>query len=241
LETTINRRLTQRTNVFINSRVERDTVRIKGEVSDETLADLYNKSVFQLGLRRNSTDRLFSPTRGSLSSFFIETAGLLLQTKFKYYKIYGENRWYRKIKPGYVLAFRVLMGTMNSLGGSPVTPIEERFFAGGSYSVRGWRRQLLGPSDEEGNPRGGNSIIEGSFELRNPIYKGFSGAIFFDYGNVWENWLGFDLLDLRYAIGTGLRYNTLIGPLRLDFAWKINRQAQDNKNYEIHISIGQAF
>jgi outer membrane protein insertion porin family len=241
LETTINRRITSRTNVFINSRVERDTVRIKGEVSDETLADLYNKSIFQIGLRRNSTDQLFSPTRGSLSSFFVETAGLLLQTKFKYYKIYGENRWYREVKPGYVLAFRVLLGTMNSLGKTPVTPIEERFFAGGSYSVRGWRRQLLGPSDEEGNPRGGNSIIEGSFELRNPIYKDLSGAIFLDYGNVWEDWLGFDLLDLRYAIGAGLRYNTLIGPLRLDFAWKINRQAQDDKNYEIHISIGQAF
>ena len=240
-ETTINRRLTRRTNFFINSRVERVNVKIKGEVIDKTLEDLYNKSVFQLGLRRNSTDQLFSPRRGSISSLFIESAGLILQSKFKYYKIYGENRWYREIKPGRVFAFRIMLGTMNSFGESGVTPIEERFFSGGSYSVRGWLRQLLGPRDDEGTPRGGNSIIEGSFELRNPIYKDFSGAFFLDYGNVWEDWNGFDLLGMRYAIGAGIRFNTLIGPLRLDFAWKINKQAQDDKNYEIHISIGQAF
>jgi len=62
-----------------------------------------------------------------------------------------------------------------------------------------------------------------------------------DYGNVWQDWDGFDLFDLRYAIGLGLRYNTIIGPLRLDFAWKLNKQELDTRNYEVHFSLGQAF
>ena len=56
-----------------------------------------------------------------------------------------------------------------------------------------------------------------------------------------QDWDGFDLFDLRYAIGLGLRYNTIIGPLRLDFAWKVNKQELDTRNYEVHFSLGQAF
>ena len=138
---------------------------------------------------------------------------------------------------------------MGPIRGSDATPVEERFYSGGSYSVRGWQRQLLGPREismpadsmESVVPTGGNSIIEGSFEFRNPIYKNISGALFLDYGNVWGDWNGFDLLDLHYAIGAGLRYNTLIGPIRVDFAWKLNRQEFDRRDYEFHVSIGQSF
>ncbi|MFQ5865260.1 MAG: outer membrane protein assembly factor BamA [bacterium] len=249
LETTFNRQLTRKTNFFITSRVERDTVRVKGEVAVAELQDLYNKSILQVGVRRNSTDQLFSPTRGSISSIVAEEAGRFLQTRFRYLKLFAEYRKYRTIRPGYVFAFRMFMGVMKPIRGSTVTPVEERFFSGGSYSVRGWTRQRLGPvqpskSDDDKTifiPKGGNSIVEGSFELRNPIYKDFSGAIFLDYGNVWEDWNGFDLLGLRYAIGAGIRYNTFIGPFRLDFAWKLNKQPHDDSNFEIHISIGQAF
>ncbi|MFQ6113886.1 MAG: outer membrane protein assembly factor BamA [bacterium] len=249
LETTFNRRLTTRTNLFMTSRIERDTVEVKGGAVVEELEDLYNKSILQVGVRRNSTDQLFSPTRGSISSIVLEEAGRFLQTHFRYVKLFAEYRKYGTMKPKYVFAFRIFMGAMKPIRGSDVTPVEERFFSGGSYSVRGWGRQLLGPvkrsTSEEGRttftPIGGNSIIEGSFEIRNPIYKDFSGAIFLDYGNVWEDWNGFDLLGLRYAVGAGIRYNTFIGPFRLDFAWKLNKQPYDDSNYEIHISIGQAF
>ncbi|MCG8603491.1 BamA/TamA family outer membrane protein, partial [bacterium] len=59
--------------------------------------------------------------------------------------------------------------------------------------------------------------------------------------NVWEKWNGFDLLSLHYSIGAGIRYNTLIGPIRADFAWKLNKQPLDSGIFEFHISIGQSF
>ncbi|MFQ5707094.1 MAG: outer membrane protein assembly factor BamA [bacterium] len=240
LETTFNRQLTRRTNFFVTTRVERDTIRVKGEGAPAELANLYNKSVLQAGLRRNSADQLFTPTKGSVSSLVLEQAGVPLNSRFKYIKLYGEFRKYLQIKTGYVFAYRIFLGTMNPVRGSRETPVEERYFSGGSYSVRGWRRQLLGPTID-GIPVGGNSVLEGSFELRNPIYKGLSGALFLDYGNVWQEWDGYDLLGLKYALGAGLRYRTPIGPFRFDFAWKLNKQEFDDKNYEIHISIGQAF
>ncbi|MFQ5675019.1 MAG: BamA/TamA family outer membrane protein [bacterium] len=194
----------------------------------------------KVGLRRSTTDALFSPTRGSVSRVVLEDAGRFLKTKFEYIKLSGEHKIYHQLRPGQILALRFFAGSMKALGENNLTPIEERFYSGGSFSVRGWQRQLLGPV--VGNvPQGGNSIIEGSMEFRRALYKKFSGVMFLDYGNVWPAWNGFDLNDLHYAIGGGLRFDTVVGPIRFDFAWKVNKQEHDTQNYEIHFSIGQAF
>ncbi|MFQ5603212.1 MAG: outer membrane protein assembly factor BamA [bacterium] len=250
-ETTFNRQLSRRTNFFVTNRLERDTVEVKitdTEISKK-LADLFNKSILRVGLSRNSTDQIFSPTHGSISRLVVEEAGRFLRTPFKYLKTSFEYRQFVPVKPGFVFALRVFVGSMKAIRGSEVTPVEERFFSGGSYSVRGWRRQLLGPlrlsatsdTTKKVIPEGGNSILEGNLELRNPIYKNLTGAVFLDFGNVWKQFDGFDVFDLRYALGAGLRYNTFIGALRLDFAWKLNRQPLDERNYEFHVSLGHAF
>ncbi len=249
LETTLNRQISGNTDTFISTRFERNDVNAKVDTVAAVLKDRYNNSVTRVGIRRNSTDQLFTPSRGIVSTFVIEEGGRFLSTPFKYIKAFTEHRFFVPVKPGYVFATRFLIGAMNPIRGSRETPVEERFFAGGSYSVRGWERQLLGPVDlnvaPDGRvtpvPRGGNSILEGSFELRYPVFKRFSGAVFLDYGNVWEAWNGIDFTDLHYALGAGLRYNTVIGPLRVDFAWKLNKQRYDTRNYQIHFSIGQAF
>lgn len=246
LEATLNRQVTRQTNVFFSPRVEHNRVRGKTDpVTVET-----NASVLAAGVRRNSTDQLFSPTRGHISSFVVEEAGRLLRSDFKYVKAYTEHRFFKQLRPGHVLATRVFAGVMKPIRGSVTTPIEERFYVGGNYSVRGWRRQALGPqaftdSTKTAVPLGGDSALEGNVEYRHPIYKELSGAAFLDYGNVWQQWDGIDLTDLHYAVGYGLRWNTFIGPIRLDFAWKVNKQAIDKalgeNRYQIHFSIGQAF
>lgn len=251
-EITFHRQLTRRTNAFITTRVERDTVDVKVEEPIPEIEELFNKSVIRIGIKRNSTDQLFNPTRGSITSISAEEAGRFLSTPFRYVKFLGEYRKFKQARPGHIWAWRFLIGSMRAVRGSGVTPVEERFFSGGSYSVRGWGRQLLGPLRVSASPdtarrdiafvpEGGNSIIEGSVEFRAPIYKKLAGAIFLDGGNVWEQWDGFDLYDLRYAIGAGLRYNTFIGPLRIDFAWKLNKQPLDNSRFHVHLSLGQAF
>lgn len=246
VETTFSRQLTSSTNAFINSRIERDTVRVKGEEVSAQLDNLYNKSIIQLGVHRNTADLLFSPTRGSVTTITFEEAGLLLRSRFRYVKFTAEHRFYRTLAPNYVFAFRLFAGSMTPTHGREETPVEERFFSGGSYSVRGWERQQLGPqivdpATGRRTPIGGNSKLEGSLELRFPIYKAFTGATFLDYGNVWDDWDAVDPLGLHYALGTGLRYETPIGPFRLDLAWKLNKQSPDEGRFQFHISIGQAF
>ncbi len=246
-ETTLNRRLSSKMNIFFTTLVERDSVRSKGVGVAPRATGSYNQSKFRLGIRHDSSDQIFTPTRGQISSAYIEESGRLLRTPFRYIKFFSEHRFYNQTKnKKYVIAAKVAIGVMKPFRGSPETPLADRFFAGGAYSVRGWGRQLLGPltrsvSDSTVVPQGGNSLFEGSLEIRRGLYKQLSGALFLDYGNVWPDWNGIRIRDLRYAIGAGLRFDTLIGPIRVDVARKLNKQALDGGDLELHLSIGQAF
>ena len=83
--------------------------------------------------------------------------------------------------------------------------------------------------------------MEGNTEVRFPVAGHLWGVVFLDFGNVFLDSWQFDLDDLRYAAGTGIRYNTLIGPLRLDFGYILNPDESTDKRYRIHLSIGQTF
>jgi outer membrane protein insertion porin family len=117
-------------------------------------------------------------------------------------------------------------------------PVEERFFAGGSRSVRGWARQQLGPKDDENRPTGGFSTIEASLEPRISLFGPLSMVVFMDVGNVWQQTEDFSLNEIRLSAGGGLRYSTPIGPVGIDAA----RPVWDNNNqWQIHFNIGHAF
>jgi outer membrane protein insertion porin family/translocation and assembly module TamA len=91
-------------------------------------------------------------------------------------------------------------------------------------------------------------MLEASSELRMPL-KGKLGAVaFFDYGNVWADPWHFDLGDLRYAVGPGLRYLTPVGPARIDLGYQVNpidnllvNGKPQARRWRVHFSIGQAF
>ncbi len=203
---------------------------------------IYRKSIFTLGLFRNSSTPLFSPQRGMFSSLEADWSGLLFGADFQYLKGTFETRRYFEIMPEVVLASRVKLGTIHPLSSRrPIAPPEERFYAGGSSSVRGWRRQQLGPRDGNNLPLGGNSLFESSVELRIPLWKALGTVAFTDAGNVWQTTNTFPLAELRYAAGWGLRYDTPIGPARVDLAWKLNRQLGEVGRFEVHVSVGQAF
>ena len=81
-----------------------------------------------------------------------------------------------------------------------------------------------------------------------PIWRNFSGVLFLDGGNVWTNPWDFNLNKLFYDVGPGIRYNTPIGPLRLDLGFQLNHidglivnGEQEPRHFRIHFSIGQAF
>jgi outer membrane protein insertion porin family len=149
----------------------------------------------------------------------------------------------------FVVANRVRLGSITSPGSEDVNvPFFKRYFLGGSTSIRGWSRYQVSPLSGSGLPIGGYTVMEGSTELRFPIRGNFSGVMFVDYGNVWNRAWDFNLNDMVYAAGPGLRYNTPIGPVRFDFGYQLKRVDNllvngepETHRWRVHFSIGQAF
>jgi len=198
----------------------------------------YNKSSLTLGVMRDNSEPSFSPVRGSFRALTVTFAGLLVPADFHYLRILTEWRHYLSLDEGWILATRAKLGAMAAQKGDPFTPIEERFFAGGSASVRGWARSQLGPGSAAGVPTGGDAYFEGSTELRHPLWSALSGCLFADFGNVWRQRREARIDDLHFAAGIGLRYRTPIGPIRLDLAMPV---FEPSRTLQVHVSVGQAF
>lgn len=199
---------------------------------------------FNLGFERDTSDNLLNPTRGTVISTGLESSFTALASDVNYLKGTIELRGYKQIKrlSDIVFASRLTVGVIQPFGdtGTFDIPIFKRFFAGGSTSMRGFPFQKLGPLDQNNDPLGGNSLLVGSFELRYPLYGNFGGVTFFDYGNVYAEEWDYRLGDLKYAPGVGLRYDTIIGPVRFDVGYALNPEP-GIRRVQFFISIGQAF
>lgn len=198
---------------------------------------LYNKSGVVFAAFLNNSEPQLSPTKGSYLSLVYKLNGFLFGGKFNYNRLWSEFRQYQEVG-NVVFAFRALVGLINSQDSSKYVPVEDRFYSGGSNSVRGWDRSELGPKRESGTPLGGKSILEANIEARIPLFWRVSAVAFVDAGNVWTESLKYRLGELTYAIGAGIRIKTLIGPIRLDIGFPVGNE---KKSPQFFLSVGQAF
>jgi translocation and assembly module TamA len=102
-----------------------------------------------------------------------------------------------------------------------------RFKAGGSTSVRGYNFESL-----NNNGIGSNNIVTASLELERKIFRNWSAAAFFDLGNAFNDW---DEADLKKGVGVGVRWYTIAGAMRVDFAKALDI---DGEPWRIHFTIG---
>lgn len=220
-----------------------ENVKQKIEEGDYLLIDpedknfLYNKSGVLISALFNSSKPQFSPVEGTYLSLGYKLNGYIFGGKFNYGRIWSEFRQYKEMGD-VVLAFRAMIGGIYSKDNAQFIPVEDRFYSGGSNSVRGWNRSELGPKRESGTPLGGKSIIEANIEARVPLFWLISGVVFIDTGNVWSESFRYRLKDLAYAIGGGIRIKTPIGPIRFDVGFPVGNE---KKSPQFFISVGQAF
>jgi outer membrane protein assembly factor BamA/autotransporter translocation and assembly factor TamB len=119
----------------------------------------------------------------------------------------------------------------------------ERFRAGGANSLRGFPTDSVGPtrtlSDGRVIAAGGQAVIILNQELRYHHGTGLGGAVFYDGGNVFEKASDLDL-KLRHSVGVGLRYDSVVGVLRLDIGFPLGRRPGE-RAYRVFFGLGQAF
>lgn len=131
----------------------------------------------------------------------------------------------------------IAIGTRAGLIGGRIVPAYERFFSTGPFLVRGWP-EFVGLNTPVVQKYGinyfqGSNAFVGSLEYRFPIFNIVSGVLFADTGIFWDQQLDPTLLHSGY--GAGLRLNTPLGPIRLDYGLNGLEQGQ------FHFSIGQKF
>jgi translocation and assembly module TamA len=149
-----------------------------------------------------------------------------------YYPVDTERR--------FVLAARTRVGSIAGADLADIPP-NRRFYAGGGGSIRGYEYQKVGPLDAAGDPIGGRSKIEIGAEARVRVWREIAVVPFIAGGQVYESVYPDFSESFQWAAGLGLRYHTVVGPLRLDVAFPINRREGIDDSFQIYISLGQAF
>jgi outer membrane protein insertion porin family len=186
-------------------------------------------------------DRPFDPGRGSFHLLSTELGGVALGGDSDFLKWRAETAWFFGWLPRTVVALSARVGLATPLLGTDSLPIEERFFAGGATTVRGYRERRLGPIDEDGNPTGGNALVLLNAEWRFPIWRWLNGAVFFDTGAVAFDAGDLGPGDLRSGIGGGLRLATPVGPVRLDLGYPLDDQPGESRALRVYITVGYPF
>ncbi|MBV8119118.1 MAG: BamA/TamA family outer membrane protein, partial [Alphaproteobacteria bacterium] len=223
------------------------SIGISGEaerIAQEGITRHYTLVGLPIAVKYDSTNSLLDPTDG------LRAAATATPT----YSFGGSNATFALVQlsgstyldmsslwnnPGRsIIALRGLIGTAEGASQFELPP-DQRFYAGGSATVRGYKYQSIGPQFPDGNPEGGTSIVAGTVELRQRILSNYGFAAFVDGGQVSAS--GSPFADgLRFGAGIGGRYYTSFGPLRLDIAVPLTR-IHNGGSFQIYLGIGQAF
>lgn len=234
-------KITEKTTGSINlyyDQVDLDTTSLARDLDLDLLAKSYSKSGITAGFLYEDAEPRFDPASGWSIAVNSKINSVIFPGKYPFVKYLAEIKHYHRAGSRIILALKIKAGSVQPVQGASIVPVEERFFAGGSRSVKGWARQELGPADTDGVPIGGNSLLEFSFEPRIKIIGPLSLIVFMDAGNVWLDSNTFLLNELRFASGAGIRLSTPIGPIGVDVARPVFDV--DNK-WQFHLNIGHAF
>jgi translocation and assembly module TamA len=178
-------------------------------------------------------DSKIDPKNGFYISQYIEGGLQKIISEITYAKGIVEGRaihtWNR-----FTFAAKARLGLLKEYAGK--LPESKLFYAGGAFSNRAYGYNRLGAFDAACGDIGGRTLVDNTLEVSHPIYKNIDLALFLDSTMISAKTLNFNL-DFKNSVGTGLRYNTVIGPIKFDVGFSL----EDRSQYAIHFQIGQSY
>ncbi|MEX0384360.1 autotransporter assembly complex protein TamA [Spiribacter pallidus] len=174
------------------------------------------------------------PYRGDAQRYAIEASARDLGSDVDIARLRLANNWLRSLGTRHRFQLRADLGAI-ATNAFARTPTSLRFFAGGDQSVRGFAYRSLGPIGADGEVTGGRYLATGSAEYSYAVASDWRAAVFVDGGNAFDH---LDAVDAEVGTGVGVRWQSPVGPLRLDFAWGVSR---DQPPFRLHLSLGPPF
>jgi outer membrane protein assembly factor BamA/autotransporter translocation and assembly factor TamB len=200
---------------------------------------------------REARDEVLDASRGSFTSHGFSYSPTWLGADASYIKYYGQYFHYvplererRKrftneiLRPRFVYATGVRLGLARGFGGR--VPETERFYAGGSTTLRGFEQNAVGPIGAGRIPSGGEALLVLNNEVRFPLFRIVDGVGFVDVGNVYDRFADFSFSDLRETAGVGVRVRTPWFLVRGDYGVVLDQRPGERRG-RFYFSIGQAF
>jgi outer membrane protein assembly complex protein YaeT len=188
----------------------------------------------------NTTDDPLDPRQGMILGLDGNVADHILGGDYRYWRVAAEIRKYQSLSWKTVLATRFKLGLADTLGPTRDIPLSERFYSGGENSVRGYGLRRIGPLSAANQPLGGLSLVEGSVELRRPLFWKLAGAVFFDCGQVSTHSFRIPIDALQCGYGPAISFATPVGPARVDLGFPTRRPRGDSV-WQLYFSIGQFY
>lgn len=202
-----------------------------------------SKSAVTFALSYDTRDNVFLTRKGERFEISTELAGGPLYGETNIHKVSIEGQKWFLLPWDIIFSVNASTGVVDRYGDSEFVPIFDRWFVGGSRSVRGFDYRDVGPRDTKGEPSGGKTFGYMNYEMTFPIIDrvrfavftdmGFADSSYFDYGSVWD--------DLQIGSGVGLRLNLPIGPLRLDFGVPVKSTKENESSGKFHFDVGYQF
>jgi len=225
-----------------------DTIKI-GNIADNASSDLREEdgtssiSSMDYGINYDSRNNVFIPTRGNVLNNSLMLAGGIFGADKDFWKYSGRGEHYIPLLNGSVLQMTGRVGLADTYSDTAKIPIYERFFAGGAYTIRGYKERKIGPIDSSGEPIGGSSMLIGNIEYIYPLVNFIRIAAFYDLGNVWLKTKDVGSGDFKAGTGVGFRLKTPIGPIMLDYGIPLNKETGESKKGggRLHFSMSHGF
>lgn len=208
-----------------------------------------NSIIASMGWTHNTTNAFYFPSDGQKTSLSVE-AVLPSTSKTPYYKAYLNENWFQPISKNFTLQLKSGLAFGDGYGDIDNLPFYEKFYAGGIGSVRGYESNSLGPlydstTDGSVSPTGGSVKLTGTAALVFPVpfiddSSNVRMSWFFDFGNVFKDFDGVKVDELRTSTGLGVSWITPVGPLTFSVAQPIAYQS-DDKLQTFQFTLGAGF
>lgn len=232
------RQMTPHLTAGLNFEYE-NKIQFKG--ADEEQDETRNILITSASLAWDNRDSVLKPTQGFLSFASVDLFSGFGSDLDRFLKYQIDLRHYRSPFKGLTFAMAGRMGYIQPLGSSNTVADDQLFFLGGISDVRGFKENMLLTDPEDTHEAlGGRTSISASLEARIDLPANFELTFFMDTGKIDNTDQAQVLDDFRYAVGTGLRYNTPIGPIGLLYGHKLDPEDGESPG-QIHFSIGYTF
>ncbi len=212
----------------------------------------YTVSAISLGMGRDTRDSMILPTRGASYGMSLELQSEIIGAYTNLYKLHLHGsryyplsgcRWLAELPiiGDSVLKINGQVATVDNFSGAGPA-IFDRYTAGGQYSLRGFDRRQISPTDSRGKPLGGRSKLLGGVEMMYPLHRQVWVAAFADFGNVWRGSWDWQPGDLNSSLGVGLQLDLWGLPVRLDYGVPVvTQQGHLDTGGRLHFSLGRTF